>query len=353
MSTPVRQRASKKVSALKLVPRAKSQKPSHYVSGDIDASYFTPIGSPNVSLNSTMVESDVYAYITFKECEEDALLAIEAERQGSFSRIIMQSPSLYTLRLGALYAAKMNWCGALKRFVLEIQRSRSPVDKSDSLREHRLYREYFRQDKANFYSCLTSKTFLEEFALLKAAVEGFVKAVHILVEFLGPNFGDMFDKPFLEYVYMNKDKESRRNCIQAILPNLEPTDGILGIVAENGDLPTLMYLVDKMKGVKNFICVTAALEAIENGHNEVAQWIALQPGLIPWKRHAGTIVMAATKAQNLGLLVFFSNHMPELRPYELGLCTVNALWKCLKDKDQALFRKLVPEYPDGYTSLLY
>ena len=353
MSTPVRQRASKKVSALKLVPKAKSPKPSRYVSGDVDASWFTPMGSPNVSLNSTMFESDVYTYTTFKECEEDALLAIEAGRQGSFSRIIMQSPSLYTLRLGALYAAKMNWCRALKRFISEIQRSRSPVDKSNSLREHRLYREYFRHDKANFYSCLTSKTFLEEFALLKAAVEGFIKAVHILVEFLGPNFGDMFDKPFLEYVYMNKDKESRRSCLRPILPNLEPTDGILGIVAENGDLPTLMYLVDKMKGVKNFICVTAALEAIENGHDEVAQWITLQPGLIPWKRHAGTIVLTAAEAQNIGMLVFLSNHMPELRSDELGFYTIGALWKCLKDKDQVLFRKLVPEYPDGYTSLLY
>ena len=282
-----------------------------------------------------------------------ALLHINAGRRISFTRMIMQSPSLYTLRLGALYAAKMNWCDALKSFLSEIQGSRSPVDKSDNIREHCLYREYFRQDKANFYSCLTSKTFLEEFALLKAAVEGSVEVVHILVEFLGPNFGDMFDKPFLEYVYMNKDKESRRSCLQAILPNLEPTDRILGIVAENGDLPTLMYLVDKMKGVKNFICVTAAQMAIDNGHDEVAQWITLQPGLIPWKRHAGTVVLAAAEAQNIDMLVFFSNHMPELRSDDLGLCTVSALWKCLKDKDQALFRKLVPEYPDGYTSLLY
>ena len=353
MSTPVRQRASKKVSALKLVPRAKSPKPSRYVSGDVDASHFTPMGPSNVSLNSTMLESDVYAYITFKECEEDALLAIEAGRQRSFTRIIMQSPSLYTFRLGDLYAAKMNWCDALKSFLSEIQSSRSPVDKSDNLREHRLYREYFRQDKADFYSCLTSPTFLEEFALLKAAVEGSVEVVHLLVEFIGPNFGDMFDKPFMEYVYMNKDRESRRSCLQAILPNLEPTDGILGTVAGNGDLPTLMYLVDKMKGVEHFMCVTAALEAIENGHNEVAQWIALQPGLIPWKRHARSVVLAAIKAQNLDLLVFFSNHMPELRPYDLGFYTISALWKYLKDKDQALYRKFAPTYPDGYTSPLH
>ena len=60
-----------------------------------------------------------------------------------------------------------------------------------------MYREYFRQEKANFYSSLTSETFLEEFALLKAAADGSAQAVRILVEFISPDFGDIFKKPFL------------------------------------------------------------------------------------------------------------------------------------------------------------
>ena len=208
MLTSVLQGTSKKVSDLEPVSSVESSEISHYWSSDVDAS-FTPMGSSTKSVNSTMAEEDTTLYISFKECEAAALSCIDSGNWVSFTRIILRCPSLYSLRLGVLYAAKLKWFESLRKFLLAIQTSYSPIDKSDDLREHILYREYFRQEKANFYSSLTSETFLEEFALLKAAADGSAQAVRILVEFISPDFGDMFKKPFLHYIYMNKDKESR------------------------------------------------------------------------------------------------------------------------------------------------
>ena len=53
-------------------------------------------------------------YASFKECEHDALAAIEAGDQDLFSQRILQSPSPYSCSLGVLFAAKLNWCTALR-----------------------------------------------------------------------------------------------------------------------------------------------------------------------------------------------------------------------------------------------
>ena len=58
--------------------------------------------------------------------------------------------------------------------------------------------DYFKKySGCGFSSNLTSETSYEELAFMKAVIDGFVQAVHIFIEFLDPNFGDMFDRPFL------------------------------------------------------------------------------------------------------------------------------------------------------------
>ena len=306
-------------------------------------------GSSVESMTSAMLETDKKEYITFDECERDALVAVNTSNQDSFFRIVLQSPSPYSYRLGVLFAAKLNWCTALRSLLLATQTSpNTPTDKSDILSDHPLFTEYFRQNDCNFSTDSSSKTFLEEFALLRAATEGFSQVVRVLVEFIDPNFYASSVIPSLGFVYMNKDEASRRECLRVILPKLELSDKNLTIAAENGDLPSVMYLVDKMKVSEEFLYVRAVRMAIEHGHDDVAKWIISQPGLIPWEDYAGGILLSAAQAQNVDLLVYLSQTVLELIPPELGPITVNALWKFLKDKDQALYRKFAPHDPDGY-----
>ena len=212
--------------------------------------------------------------------------------------------------------------------------------------------DYFKKySGCGFSSNLTSETSYEELAFMKAVIDGFVQAVHIFIEFLDPNFGDMFDRPFLNYVYMNKDEASRRDCLEIIIPRLVVSEDILCIAAENGDLSSVKYLVNEMKSSKQFMYVTATRKAIEGGHDEVAKWIITQPGLIPWERYTGTIVFSAAKMKNYDMLVFLSQCAPDFELYSFGTNVIEALWKLLKDKDEALFKKFVPRHSSDHSLL--
>ena len=335
------------VSSPRHVSPAKAPKPYPYAPVDVESPLISPLSSTD-SVSGKMVDEVAKTYTSVKECEDAALSEIAAGNQISFTRILLQSPSPYSFTLGVLSAAKLNWCDALKSFLSALQNSCPRDPKVDISNEHPMFTAYIRKySGCGFSSNLSSKTSLEELALMKAAIDGFAQAVQILVEFIDPNFGDMFAEPFLRYVYKNQDEASRRSCLQAILPKLEPSNAVLAIVGENGDLPTLMYLVDKMSGAENPFCATAAGAAIEHGHDEVAKWMIRQPGLIPWKRYTGVIVSSATKAQNLDMLNFLSRHVPELSPRNLPPNVTAALWAFLKDIDQDLYRKLAPKYPDG------
>ena len=276
-------------------------------------------GSSVESVSSVMLEGGTKAYTSFEECENDALRAVNAGRQGTFSRIVLQSPSPHSFRLGILFAAKLNWCNALRSLLLAAQAARSiTVDESDVMNTHPLFDEYFRQDKHVFSPNLASETALEEFALLAAVIDGSSEAVRVLAEFIGPNFADLFGKPFLSFVYLNQDKASRRKCLRIILPKLELSDANLIVAAENGDFPSVEKLVERMKVTGRFTYFIAACRAMERGHDEIAKWIISQPGLIPWKRYSGSLLLSAIKAQNLGMLTFLSQHMPESKPFDLG-----------------------------------
>ena len=340
MPVPTKRQAPTMIPTLKLRLRIKVQKVSK------DPAEF---GTLVEHSGGVTTDACIKVHASFKECEHDALAAIEAGDQDLFSQRILQSPSPYSCSLGVLFAAKLNWCTALKGLLLAIQASLStPIDEFDILYDHPLFDEYFRRDGQGFIPNSTRNTFLEELALLIAVADGSPQAMRILVEFLGPNLDDAYGRPFLSFVYMNEDKASRRKCLRIVLSKLEPSDENLAIAAENGDLPTVVYLVNKMKAAGEFYYVIAACKAIEYGHDDTAKWILSQPDLIPWKKYAGSILFAVAKAQNLGMLVYLSQHGLGLMSCEFGFVAADALWAFLKDKDQDLYRKLVPQYPDGY-----
>lgn len=350
MPSPIRQRTSKRISELRPVPLNRAPRLSWNVDVDVGPSVVTPSESSTASMNDKIPEADMKTHASSEECESAALLAIKYGRQNSFSRIILQSPSLYSLKLGVLYAAKLNWCDALKSLLTAIQASNIPFDSYNISGEHPMFDDYFRKySGCGFSSSLTSNTSREELAFMKAAIDGFVQVVHIFVKFIDPNFRDMFDRPFLLYVYKNKDEASRRSCLRAILPKLKLSDSNLAIAAENGDLSSVIYLVEEMgKSSEGFLYVAAARNAIENGQDEVALWIIRQPDLIPWEHYTGALLLSAAQAQNLDMLGFLSNHVPKLGPHNLGPNVIAVLWRFLKDKDQVLYRTFAPGYPKGH-----
>lgn len=183
---------------------------------------------------------------------------------------------------------------------------------------------------------------------MEAIVKGSTQVVRVLAELIDPNVGDMFGKPLMEFVYMNRDTMSRRKCLETILPKLELSDRNLTIVAESGDLFSVEYLVDRMKkGARRFHYARAVEMAIENGHDEIAKWMISQPNLIPWEDYAASIVFSATKMENYDMLVFLSQRVPELAHCTIGFMTADVLWKFLKEKDRVLYGKIVHEYPEG------
>ena len=340
MPVPAKRKAPTGIPTLKLRLHIKAQK----ISED-------PAEFGTLVEHSSSVTTDACTKVcaSFKECEDDALAAIEAGDQDLFSQRILQSPSPYSCSLGVLFAARLNWCTALRSLLLASQASLStPIDEFDILYDHPLFDEYFRRDSHGFVPNSTRNTFLEELALLTAAADGSPQVMRILVEFLGPNLDDAYGRPFLSFVYMNEDKASRRKCLRIALSRLELSDGNLVIAAENGDLPTVVYLVNKMKAAGEFHYAVAACKAIEHGHDDTAKWIISQPGLIPWEKYAGSILFSVAKAQNIGMLAYLSQHGLELMSCEFGFVAADALWAFLKDKDQDLYRKLAPQYPDGY-----
>ena len=341
MSSTFHPRSSKKALTAELFPDAKVPRLSHDVSDKSSSSV--------ESVSSAMLGEKGKRYTTFMECENDAILAMDAGRQGSFSRIVLQSPSPHSFILGVLFAAKLNWCNALRSLLLATRASPKPtVDESDIISRHPLFIRYFQQDGHDFSSNAYSETTFEEHALLIAAFYGSSRVVQVLVEFIHPNFKDMVWRPFLSYVYMNKDKASRRKCLRVILPKLELSDRNLAIAAENGDFASVAYLIKRMKVAGEFLYFDAVGMAIKHGHDELAKWIMSQPDLILWKRYSGILLLYATEAQNLDMLVFISGYVPKLLPCEIGFATIDALWKFLRDKDQELYRRLVPKFPDGY-----
>ena len=73
----------------------------------------------------------------------------------------------------------------------------------------------------------------------------------------------------------------------------------------------MKYIVSKLKGNKGVIYDLAIRKAIENGHDEVAKWIACEPDLMPPKQYQDALWTAAEK-QNYELLVFFSQNVPKI-----------------------------------------
>jgi hypothetical protein len=343
MSSFVQPKATKRVSGLEHVSQHKTLKSS-------STNALTKSSVPVNSLKDFMLEGDAGTYATFEACEKDAISAIKSNDQAAFSHIILQSPSPWSSRLGVLFAAQLNWCDALRALLQECQTFQFPPNKDemDSLRSHPLVNAYFRQEDFHHGSNVHSKSLYEERAFLKAVARGSYQVVRVFLEFIDPNFGDMFDKPLIEYIYFNKDKGTRLKCLQALLPRLEVSDYTLNVAAKNGDLPSVEYFLDKMKGSDKFLFVLAIDDAIKRGHDEVAKKIITEPGItIPWKRHTGGILYSIATVQNYDMLVFLSKHVPESTKYEPGFLVAQALWKFLKDKDRALYAKFVRRYPNG------
>jgi hypothetical protein len=334
MTPPSQKRAPRNIS------HAKVHKLSRSVSSGLSSPSSTTPESSAGSRSAPLLYTGKTLYLDYKECEEDALGAMKVKNKESFTNIILRSPSPYSLKLGVLYAAKLNWCDALSLLLSEIKTTRLPVAESDVLREHPMHIDYFQKDQSNFAPNLVSKTPLEELAMMKAAVEGFVQVVEILTNFIGPNFGDIVCKPFLRYVYKNKDETSRRKCLQVVLPKLKPSSDYIIMATKNGDLPTVMYLVDQLRITEGIRYHNAVRKAIERGHDGVAKWLARKLDRMTSEEYED-ILWTATMAQNYDLLVFFSRNIPGLSQYSVGLFVADALWKFLGDRDRKLFKKLV------------
>ena len=181
---------------------------------------------------------------------------------------------------------------------------------------------------------------------MRAAADGFAEVVKMLIEFIDPNFVDSVGRPFFCCIYRNKDKASRRACLQVVLPRLGFSNEHLMTATENGDLDTVKYIVSKLKGNKGVLYYLAIRRAIEKGYDEVAKWIACEPGLMTPDEYEDALRTAAEK-QNYDLLVFLSQNVPGIENCDPGFLAATQLWKFLRGRDKALFAKLVPGYPGG------
>ena len=345
MSSRVRQSSNKRTSRTQQLSRAKAAKLSKRASRATSPTIVSSPGSSAESANTAVLGAEYETFTSHQRCEEAALLAVKTQNEISFARIVLGSPSPYSLKLGVLYAAKFNWCQALHALLPEIQASHFRPEEIDSLGEHPMFNDYFEKySGCGFSSNLKSETTFEELAFMKTVIDGYVDAVNVFLQFIDPNFGDMFGRPFLSYVYKNKNEASRRRCLDLVLPKLELSDAMLAIPAEHGDLQSVKYLVDKMKSTGNFVYFTAVRRSIIHGHDEVAKWIISQPNLIDWRTYRTPVIAYATEKQDYELLAFISQNVPNVGVYSLGSDLTETLWRLLKNKDTALFKKFVPEH---------
>ena len=136
-----------------------------------------------------------------------------------------------------------------------------------------------------------------------------------------------------------------------VLHKLRPSRINLCKAAENGDLESMKYFVEKMQPKERYSATgPAGRAALKNGHGHIARWMVENPGLIDLTRDMAYLVEAAVEMKNFGVIEHLSKHSPPLPLHQLGYSEASMLWKFLKEKGHPeLFAKFVPSCPQGYS----
>ena len=275
----------------------------------------------------------------------------KANDEKNFAERVKKSPSTFTLDFGIMIAIEVGWYDVLEN-LLSVDLSTYKHLKSDSTCEHPLVGPAFTMLDLPPASGGGERGGYVNAALLYAIVSGRVEAVRILANHMDLNIGDVAGEPLLHYVYLSKDQDARKEILSIVLHKLHPSRINVRKAAENGDLESMKYLVEKMHHQRQryFTTGPAGRAALKNGHEHIARWMVENPDLIDLTRDMGYLVEAAVETKNFGMVEYLSKHSPSLLIHQLGYYAASILWKFLKEVDRPeLFAKFVPSCPKGYS----
>ena len=292
-----------------------------------------------------------------RESENEAFLCFKNRRDGKrtapgleekFIKAIKKSPSVHTIDLGILFAVEAGWHKALEE-LLSVDLSTYETVTSDSLDKHPLDKQALMLFDLPPATHSQDRWYVNS-ALLHAIVSKKVETVGILARHMNLNVYDNFGEPLLHYVYSLDNQDVKKQIIDIVLPRIEPSIRNLRTASKHGDLESTKYIVERLEPKDRPLTFLAGMEAILNGHDNVAKWIIETPGVVDWKRNMNSLVNAAVRCNNLGMIELLSTRSPAFPLHLFGFYTASDLWAFLQREHRPeLFSKFVPSHPEGFT----
>jgi hypothetical protein len=291
-------------------------------------------------------ESEAFSY--FKRYYDSK--NVDPKLEERFLTAIKESPSAITVDLGILFAVEAGWYKALEDLLSIDVSVYTPVE-SDGLRSHPL-----RNQSLSLFTLPTPSPARDErhvdMVLLYAVIFKKVKAIEILAKHFNFNVNDISGKPSLHYVYSLNDQKAQKQIIDIILSGLRPSFENLCAAAEHGDLESTKYITKKLHPDKRYFIPIVGMRAIQNGHDDVAKWLAEIPEIIGWNEIGSYLVGAAAERDNFDLIEFFAKHSTALPLETFGYYAASKLWTCLKKRDRLdLFEKFLLPYLQSFEEL--
>ena len=209
-----------------------------------------------------------------------------------------------------MIAIEVGWHDALEN-LLSVDLSTYKHLKSESRCEHPLHHPAFTMfDLPPANDCGERGGYVNA-ALLHAIVSGRVEAVRILGKHMNVNIDDASGRPLLHYVYLSKDQDARKEILSIVLHNLPPSYTNMRTVAENGDIESLKYLVEKLPPKGRYFMGPGWRDALKNGHEHIAKWMVETPDLLNLSRDMGSWLMLRLKRETLAWSsIYQDTHRP-------------------------------------------
>ena len=303
-------------------------------------------GAPRVYKRALVQEHESKALHAFKNRfnEKENDLNVEEE----FVKEIKQSPSVHTIDYGIVLATEAGWHMALKE-LFSIDPSTYKSFKSESSFQHPLRDHASSQLDLPLAVSSESRGQYVNAALLYAIVSGRVETVRVLARYMDLNIDDRYDEPLLHYVYLLDQQDARRQMLDIVVPKLKPSFKNMSKAAKNGDLETTKHFAKNLESKDRSLAYWAGVHAILGGHDDVAKWIIEASGFINMKIHMSSLVDAAVKRENIGMIEYLSTRSPVFFSPKFGHILSSTLWPFLKRVNRReLFGKFVPSHPKGY-----
>ena len=273
----------------------------------------------------------------------------DPSREAKFIAAVKKSPSADTIDFGIMLAIEVGWHTALKELFAVDLSTYKPIQ-SESYYRHPLQDEAFSRFELPPAVSTKSRGAYVNAALIYAILSGKIDTVRVLAEHMDMNITNALGEPLLQYVYLLEQQTVRKQILDIVLPKLKPSVTNLFTAAKQGDLESTKYIVERMEPEDRCCIVLAGKVAILSGHDNIAKWMVVTPGLVDWNIGGTALIDVAIERDNLDMVKYLAKHSPDLLLHQLGADTASNLWEFLQKKHlPKLFGQFVPSHPEGYS----